>query len=124
MKNFRAICIALLVLAVSVGTVAAQGEDVGTLVFPTSTQSPEAQARFLRGAAFLHSFGWKQAITEFQEAQKLDPDFAMAYWGESLCYNHPLIGDQDLDSPRAVLKRLGATPAERLAKAKRHETHG
>ncbi len=117
MKHFRAICIALLVLTVTASTVAAQGRDVGTLVFPTSTQSPEAQARFLRGAAILHSFGWKQAITEFQAAQKLDPDFAMAYWGESLCYNHPLLGDQDLDSPREVLKRLGATPAERLAKA-------
>lgn len=117
MKNLKTICTALLVLAVSVGTLAAQGTDVGTLVFPTSTKSPEAQARFLRGAAILHSFGWKQAMTEFQAAQKLDPDFAMAYWGETLCYNHPLIGDQDLDSPRDVLKRLGATPAERLAKA-------
>ena len=117
MKGFRAICIVLLGLAISVGTVASQGIDVGTLVFPTSTKSPEAQARFLRGAAILHSFGWKQAIAEFQAAQKLDPDFAMAYWGESLCYNHPLLGDQDLDSPRAVLKRLGATPGERLAKA-------
>jgi len=107
----------LLVLAANTGTVAAQGQDVGTLVFPTSTQSADAQARFLRGAAILHSFGWKQAITEFQAAQKLDPDFAMAYWGESLCYNHPLLGDNDLDSPRAVLNRLGATPAERLAKA-------
>ena len=56
MKNLRTLCIALLVLAVSVGTVAAQGKDVGTLVFPTSTESPEAQARFLRGAAILHSF--------------------------------------------------------------------
>lgn len=117
MKHFRAIFVALLVLAAGAGTVAAQGQDVGTLVFPTSTQSADAQARFLRGAAILHSFGWKQAITEFQAAQKLDPDFAMAYWGESLCYNHPLLGDNDLDSPRAVLKRLGATPAERLAKA-------
>ncbi len=78
MKGFKAICLAFLVLAVSVGTVAAQGKDVGTLVFPTSTKSPEAQARSLRGAAILHSFGWKQAITEFQAAQKLDPDFAMA----------------------------------------------
>ena len=51
MKGFRAICNALLVLAISVGTVVAQGKDVGTLVFPTSTKSPEAQARFLRGAA-------------------------------------------------------------------------
>ena len=47
MRGFRTICNALLVLAISVGTVVAQGKDVGTLVFPTSTKSPEAQARFL-----------------------------------------------------------------------------
>ena len=94
----------------------AQFANVGSLDFPTSG-SPEAQQRFLRGVAILHSFGWKQAIEEFQAAQRLDPDFAMAYWGETLCYNHPLFGDPDDDNPRAVLRRLGATPEERLAKA-------
>ena len=98
------------------GSALAQFENVGQLDFPTSG-SPEAQKHFLRGVAILHSFGWKQAIAEFQAAQKLDPDFAMAYWGESLCYNHPLIGDTDLESPRAVLKRLGATREERMKKA-------
>ena len=94
----------------------AQFANVGSLDFPTSG-SPEAQQHFLRGVAILHSFGWKQAIEEFQAAQRLDPDFAMAYWGETLCYNHPLFGNPDDDSPRAVLRRLGATPDERLAKA-------
>ena len=94
----------------------AQFANVGSLDFPTSG-SPEAQQHFLRGVAILHSFGWKQAIEEFQAAQRLDPDFAMAYWGETLCYNHPLFGNPDDDSPRAVLRRLGATPEERLAKA-------
>ena len=94
----------------------AQFANVGSLDFPTSG-SPEAQQHFLRGVAILHSFGWKQAIEEFQVAQRLDPDFAMAYWGETLCYNHPLFGNPDDDNPRAVLRRLGATPEERLAKA-------
>jgi tetratricopeptide (TPR) repeat protein len=95
----------------------AQLDDVGDISFPTSTQSAEAQQHFLRGVAILHSFGWKQAITEFQAAQKLDPDFAMAYWGETLCYNHPLMGTQDDTKPRAALERLGATREARLAKA-------
>jgi hypothetical protein len=94
----------------------AQLENVGALSFPTSAK-PEAQRHFLRGVAILHSFGWKQAIAEFKLAQKADPDFALAYWGESLCYNHPLNAESDSANPRAVLKRLGATPAERLAKA-------
>jgi tetratricopeptide (TPR) repeat protein len=90
--------------------------DVGFLTFPTSG-SPEAQVHFQRGVAVLHSFGYKQAIEEFHEAQELDPDFAMAYWGESLSYNHIFVPRLDLESPRAALARLGATPEERLAKA-------
>ena len=94
----------------------AQLENVGQLTFPTSG-SPDAQRHFLRGAAILHSFGWKQAIAEFQLAQKAQPDFAMAYWGETLCYNHPLNSQMDPKEPRAVLARLGANRAARLAKA-------
>jgi len=107
---------AVMLLALSIAPASAQFENVGTISFPTSG-SPAAQAHFLRAVAILHSFGWKQAIAEFHEAQKLQPDFAMAYWGETLCYNHPLQTEQDVKSPRGVLARLGATPAERLAKA-------
>jgi tetratricopeptide (TPR) repeat protein len=96
--------------------VSAQLENVGALTFPTSAR-PEAQRHFLRGVAILHSFGWKQAIAEFKLAQQAEPDFALAYWGETLCYNHPLSPEADSRSPRAVLARLGATPADRLAKA-------
>ncbi len=96
----------------------AQFDSVGSLDFPTSARSAEAQQHFLRGVAILHSFGWKQAIEQFRAAQELEPDFALAYWGETLCYNHPLFATAaDDDNPRATLARLGATPAERLAKA-------
>ncbi len=108
------LCISL--VSFSLAANSAEMDDVGTITFPTSG-SPEAQEHFIRGVAILHSFGWKQARTEFQAAQKLDPDFAMAYWGESLTYNHPLIAEWDLDTPRQVLSKLGATSAERIASA-------
>ena len=94
----------------------AQFENVGSFEFPTSA-SGEAQQHFLRAAALLHSFGWLQAIEEFHVAQEIDPDFAMAYWGESLAYNHPLNSGMDPTEPRRVLERLAPTRAERLAKA-------
>src|SRR5687767_14876391 len=106
----------LVLLASLAAPASAQFDNVGSLSFPTSG-SAAAQQHFLRGVAILHSFGWKQAIAEFKQAQKLQPDFAMAYWGETLCYNHPLQGEQDAKTPREVLARLGATPAQRLAKA-------
>ncbi|TNF89695.1 MAG: hypothetical protein EP301_02565 [Gammaproteobacteria bacterium] len=96
--------------------IALGASDVGTIAFPTTTDSAEAQAHFERGATILHSFGWKQAIAEFQQAQSADPDFAMAYWGESLCYNHPLMPEMDRQTPQEVLLRLGPTLEARLAK--------
>jgi hypothetical protein len=105
----------LLVLGVST-PMSAQLENVGNLSFPTSA-SPAAQRHFLRGVAILHSFGWKQAIAEFKLAQKAEPGFALAYWGETLCYNHPLTAEQDAKNPRGILSRLGPDPAARLAKA-------
>jgi hypothetical protein len=112
----RAVIAAVVGLLLSTAPAAAQLENVGSLSFPTSG-SPEAQKHFLRGVAILHSFGWKQAIEQFQAAQKLQPDFALAYWGETLCYNHPLNPEQDSKNPRAILARLGPDRASRLAKA-------
>jgi tetratricopeptide (TPR) repeat protein len=109
--------LACAVLVLSLATPAsAQLENVGNLSFPTSG-SADAQRHFLRGVAILHSFGWKQAIAEFQLAQKAQPGFAMAYWGETLCYNHPLNSQMDPKEPRGVLARLGADRAARVAKA-------
>ena len=101
----------------------AQFNNVGSFEFPTSA-SGEAQQHFLRGAALLHSFGWLQAIEEFQAAQEIDPDFAMAYWGESLTYNHPLNSGMNPTEPRRVLERLAPTPAERLVKAPTERERG
>ena len=101
----------------------AQFDSVGTIDFPTSATG-EVQQHFLRGVAILHSFGWKQAIEQFQAAQALDPDFALAYWGETLSYNHPLQPERDAESPRQALQRLGATPAERMAKAQTPREQG
>ena len=107
---------ALLTSLVIAAPLSAQFEMVGSIDFPTSANG-EAQQHFLRGVAILHSFGWEQAIEEFQAAQAADPDFALAYWGESLCYNHPLVSRMDATEPSRVLEKLAPTRAERLAKA-------
>ncbi len=109
---------AALVLAALVAPHAAhaQFDEVGVISFPTSATG-EAQDHFLRGVAILHSFGWKQAREQFHAAQAIDPDFALAYWAESLAYNHPLVTNMDPTEPRKALERLAPTPEERIAKA-------
>jgi tetratricopeptide (TPR) repeat protein len=112
--------VCLLAATLLAAPAAAQFAEVGSLDFPTSARSEEAQRHFLRGVAVLHSFGWKQAIEQFQAAQAIEPDFALAYWGETLSYNHPLFGggpNLDEENPRAVLARLGPTRAARADKA-------
>ena len=105
---------AQLVLTCSlIGLSQAEPLKLGSINFPNS--GPEAaQEHFLRGVKYLHSFGFEDAAEAFQAASQIAPDFAMAYWGEALCHNHPLIPERDLESPRKVLARL---PVERAAKA-------
>ncbi len=91
-------------------------QGVGTVAFANSGK-PEAQEAFLRGMALLHNFEYPTAATAFRAAQEADPAFAMAYWGEAMTHTHPIWFQQDVAAARAVLQRLGATPAERLAKA-------
>jgi tetratricopeptide (TPR) repeat protein len=89
---------------------------LGRITFPTSG-SPQAQPSFVQGVLYLHSFEYDDAIDSFRQAQKLDPGFAMAYWGEALAYSQPLWRNEAPDKARAVLARLAPTPATRLAKA-------
>ena len=120
------LCLAAAGCAISVDTGAAAepggssdfaaSVDVGSIDFPTSA-GEEAQEHFVRGVAILHSFGYEQAREQFHAAQELEPDFALAYWGETLTYNHPLLPERDLESPREALVRLGETREERAAKA-------
>lgn len=89
---------------------------LGTIDFPTSG-SAAAQPAFIRGVLFLHSFEYAAAAAAFREAQRQDPGFVMAYWGEAMTFTHAVWNQQDLDSARLALVKLGATREARLARA-------
>ena len=79
--------------------------------------SPEAQAQFQRALTSLHDFEYEEANEGFQQTQKLDPSFAMAYWGEALTYYQTLWRQENVPAARQALTRLGSSPAARAAKA-------
>ncbi len=95
-----------------------QHASLGTINFPNSG-SAAAQPYFLEGVKFLHSFEWEDAADAFRKAQQADPGFALAYWGEALSHTggHHYPMEQDISAARKALVKLGATRAERLAKA-------
>ncbi len=92
-------------------------QELGTITFPTSGAAA-AQPAFLEGVKNLHSFQFDEAAAAFQRAQKIDPTFAMAYWGEAMSHNHPLWAQQDTEAARKVLEKIAPTLAGRVAKVK------
>ena len=111
----RAVLVLFAVVVLASLRVRAQG-DLGTVDFPTSG-SAAAQPAFIRGVLLLHSFEYDDANEAFQEAQKADPGFAMAYWGEAMTHNHTVWQQTAPEPARAVLARLAPTAEARLAKA-------
>ncbi len=95
-------------------TVSAQ--ELGSIDFPTSG-SAAAQPHFIKGVLLMHSFEYDDAREAFIEAQKTDPAFAMAYWGEAMTFNHAVWQRTSPDLAKAALAKLAPTPDARRAKA-------
>lgn len=90
---------------------------LGKVSFENSGNSA-AQTPFHHGLALLHSFEYTDAADAFLEAQRADPDLAIAYWMEALTTEHPLWGEYDTEKAHSILSRLGASREARLAKAR------
>ncbi len=107
----------LLVLQLFVPAPAIGQEGVlGRTEFPHSGPE-EARAPFLEGILWLHSFEYARARQAFRVAQEKAPDFALAYWGEAMTWNHPVWFAQYPDEAWEVMERLGPSPEARLARA-------
>ena len=109
-----------LLLAVCVTTPVVSGfsriQDLGSIDFPTSG-SPAAQPHFIKGVLLMHSFEYDDAREAFVEAQKVDPNFAMAYWGEAMTFNHAVWQRTSPELARAALNKLAPTADARRTKA-------
>jgi tetratricopeptide (TPR) repeat protein len=66
-----------------------------------TTQSPQAQAMYDQGLAYLHSYVWVDAARSFRQALRSDPHLGMAWVGLADGY----IGLQDVASARAAVRK-------------------
>ena len=58
---------------------------LGNRTYPiTTTRNPESQAFFDQGMNLLYAFNHPEAVRSFRESARLDPDNAMAWWGQAL----------------------------------------
>lgn len=105
----------ILVLFIACPAVA-QVTGLGSTTFENSG-SMQAQEEFSRGLLLLHSFEYVDAREAFAGARRIDPDFAMAYWGEAMTHNHPIWMQQDTEDGRSVMLELAPDLEGRLEKA-------
>jgi len=88
-------------------------DDLGSHSHPVSC-SAEAQRFFDQGLRLIYGFNHDEARLAFQEAGRLDPDCAMAFWGVAytLGSNYNLPGDpaRDRQAYDAIQKALAAAP--------------
>lgn len=87
-------------------------DGAGSVHFPVTTRSEEAQKFFDQGLALMHSFWFYEADRSFARAAEFDPECAMAQWGIAMSG----VNDARRD---AAVKRAGelsanATEHERL----------
>ena len=122
MSSFKASALLLaFLIATLTPSAKAQQSSLGQVDFPTSG-SEKAQAHFLRGVAALHSFWYEEALEEFRESTKAEPDFMMGYWGEAMTYNHPLWSDeQQTAAARNALEKV--TDSKKLTDRERAYLH-
>jgi tetratricopeptide (TPR) repeat protein len=96
-------------------------DGLGKVHVPVTTANPRAQRYFDQGLGFAYGFNHAAAIAAFREAQRLDPNCAMCFWGEAFAYGPNINAPMEPESnARAVgLARyadwlaIKATPEER-----------
>lgn len=96
-------------------------ENLGTLHHPITTVSSLARQYFDQGLRLVYAFNFEEAVNSFEEAARLDPEAAMAYWGMALALgpniNAPMAPSQERRAYELIRKAKAraayVTPSER-----------
>ena len=103
------------------GQIAPRLQNLGTHAFAVSTRIERAQAFFNQGVRLAYGFNHAEAGRAFREAARLDPNLAMAYWGQALVLGPNINSTMNPDDEpkafeliqKAVAMKAQATPRER-----------
>ncbi len=88
-------------------------ENLGEYSFKISTKNERAQAFFNQGMRLTFAFNHAEAHRSFMEAARIDPQSAMAYWGQAYALG-PNINDPlpDQERKKAAWKALAKAQAK------------
>ena len=89
--------------------------DLGRYTRPLATRNPETQLWFDRGLLWLYGFNHEEAVSCFREAQRADPECAIAFWGEAYAagpfINLPWCWMSEVEAREAIGTCFAATQA-------------
>ncbi len=88
--------------------------NLGNLHFSISTKNERAQAFFNQGVKLSYAFNHAEGHRSFMEAARLDPNSAMAYWGQAFALG-PNINDPLPDDERKQKINEAMAKARKLA---------
>jgi tetratricopeptide (TPR) repeat protein len=102
------------------GELAPRLQKLGTHVFPVSTKNKQAQLFMNQGLNLSYAFNHAEAGRAYREAARLDPNLAMAFWGEALALGPNINAPMDPASEpkaleaiqKAVALKSNASPRE------------
>jgi tetratricopeptide (TPR) repeat protein len=83
--------------------------------------SPASASEVADGISWLHSFEYERALAAFERAEKTDPRAAMAYWGQAMCYEQLLWGNENVEEARRILARARTSGAVERASARERD---
>ena len=85
------------------GAIAPRLQKLGNHIFPVSTKNHQAQLFINQGLNLSYAFNHAEAGRAYREAARLDPNLAMAYWGEALALGPNINAPMDpANEPKAL----------------------
>ena len=102
------------------GAIAPRLQKLGNHKFPVSTKNAQAQLFMNQGLNLSYAFNHAEAGRAYREAARLDPNLAIAFWGQALALgpniNAPMGPDSEAPALEAIMKadalRANASPRE------------
>ena len=96
------------------GALAPRLQNVGVHAFPVTTKSEQAQRFINQGLNLAYGFNHAEAGRAFAEAARLDPNCAMAHWGQALVLgpniNVPMAPEEEPKALAHIRKALELKP--------------
>lgn len=88
------------------GAVAPRLQKLGDHKFPVSTKNAQAQLFMNQGLNLSYAFNHAEAGRAYREAARLDPNLAMAFWGEALALGPNINAPMDPASEPKALEAI------------------